>query len=91
MAIAVVWLKRDLRLSDHQSLVAAAASGLSVLLLYCFEPILLTDLHYSARHWRFVREFLQDIQQRGKRYFGSIFNPELSQTHCSPLSATGRA
>ena len=64
MAIAVVWLKRDLRLSDHQPLVDAAATRLPVLLLYCFEPLLLADPHYSARHWRFVRESLQDIQQR---------------------------
>lgn len=52
MAIAVVWLKRDLRLSDHQPLADAVASGLPVLLLYCFEPMLLADPHYSARHWR---------------------------------------
>ena len=64
MAIAVVWLKRDLRLSDHQPLLDAAATGLPVLLLYCFEPMLLQDGHYSARHWRFVRESLQDLQQR---------------------------
>lgn len=64
MTLAVVWLKRDLRLSDHQPLLDAAASGLPVLLLYCFEPMLLADPHYSARHWRFVRESLQDIQQR---------------------------
>ena len=63
MAIAVVWLKRDLRLSDHQPLADAVASGLPVLLLYCFEPMLLSDAHYSARHWRFVRESLQDLQQ----------------------------
>ena len=64
MAIAVVWLKRDLRLSDHQPLADAVASGLPILLVYCFEPMLLADPHYSARHWRFVRESLQDIQQR---------------------------
>lgn len=64
MAIAVVWLKRDLRLTDHQPLMDAAASGLAVLLLYCFEPMLLSDPHYSARHWRFVRESLEDLQTR---------------------------
>jgi len=64
MAIAIVWLKRDLRLTDHQPLADAVASGLPVLLLYCFEPMLLRDPHYSARHWRFVRESLQDLQQR---------------------------
>ncbi len=71
MAIAVLWLKRDLRLTDHQPLLEAAASGLPVLLLYCFEPMLLNDPHYSARHWRFVRESLQDIQQRVPR--GSLY------------------
>lgn len=63
MAIAVVWLKRDLRLTDHQPLAEAAASGLPVLLLYCFEPMLLNDPHYSSRHWRFIRESLEDLQQ----------------------------
>lgn len=71
MAIAVLWLKGDLRLTDHQPLLEAAASGLPVLLLYCFEPMLLNDPHYSARHWRFVRESLQDIQQRVPR--GSLY------------------
>ena len=64
MAIALVWLKRDLRLSDHQPLLEAAASGLPVLLLYCFEPEQIQDPHYSARHWRFIRQALQDLQRR---------------------------
>ncbi|NVK25625.1 MAG: deoxyribodipyrimidine photo-lyase [Gammaproteobacteria bacterium] len=64
MAIAVVWLKRDLRLSDQQALVSAAKSGLPVLLVYNFEPLLLSDEHYSARHWHFVAESLNDIKQR---------------------------
>ncbi|HKM37714.1 MAG TPA: deoxyribodipyrimidine photo-lyase [Thiopseudomonas sp.] len=34
MALAVVWLKRDLRLSDHQPLADAVASGLPVVLLW---------------------------------------------------------
>lgn len=64
MAISVVWLKRDLRLSDHAPLLAAAQTGLPVLLLYCLEPMLLNDPHYSTRHWRFVKQSLHDIQQR---------------------------
>lgn len=71
MAIAVVWLKRDLRLADHQPLCDAAATGLPVLLVYCFEPMQLTDAHFSPRHWRFVRESLQDMQQRLPR--GSLY------------------
>ena len=64
MSIAVVWLKRDLRLSDHQPLVNAINSGLPVLLVYCFEPILVNDPHYSARHWQFIIESLTDMQTK---------------------------
>ena len=58
-----MWLKRDLRLSDI-NFAERCGMVYPVLLLYCFEPMLLADPHYSARHWRFVRESLQDIQQR---------------------------
>jgi deoxyribodipyrimidine photo-lyase len=64
MAISVVWLKRDLRLSDHAPLAAAQQTGMPVLLLFCFEPMLLDDPHYSPRHWRFIKQSLHDIQQR---------------------------
>jgi deoxyribodipyrimidine photo-lyase len=62
VSAAVVWLKRDLRLGDHAALCAAAASGRPVLLLYCFEPELLADAHYSERHWRFVWQSLEDMR-----------------------------
>lgn len=52
--INLVWLKRDLRLTDHAPLQAALTSGRPTLLLYLFEPMLLGDAHYSERHWRFV-------------------------------------
>ncbi len=61
--INVVWLKRDLRLTDHRPLKLAEASDLPTLLLYVFEPILLEDPHYSERHWRFVTESLTDMNR----------------------------
>ncbi|WP_249363303.1 FAD-binding domain-containing protein [Pseudoalteromonas spongiae] len=64
MSIAVVWLKRDLRLSDHAPLLEAAKTGLPVLLVYCFEDILLDDAHYSERHWRFVSQSLRDMANK---------------------------
>jgi deoxyribodipyrimidine photo-lyase len=64
MKISVVWLKRDLRLSDHAPLVAAIAEGFPILLLYCFEPSLLAAPQSSDRHWRFVCESLKDMEQR---------------------------
>ena len=54
--INIVWFKRDLRLTDHKPLKDAEQSGLPVLLLYIFEPILINDADYSERHWRFVTQ-----------------------------------
>ncbi len=64
MSVAIVWLKRDLRLQDHMPLVKAVESGLPVLLVYFFEPMLLSDPHYTQRHWQFVIESLEDILTR---------------------------
>ncbi|MBY6064466.1 FAD-binding domain-containing protein [Pseudidiomarina sediminum] len=61
--LAIVWLKRDLRLRDHAPLQQAIASGHRVLLLYCFEPSLCADPHYDRRHWRFVWQSLTALQQ----------------------------
>jgi deoxyribodipyrimidine photo-lyase len=62
--VNVVWLKRDLRLRDHQPLFNASADGHSVILVYIIEPILLNDPHYDLRHWRFIWQSLQDINQQ---------------------------
>ena len=59
----VVWLKRDLRLSDHQPLTRAIKSGLT-LLYYVFEPDLINDPHYDERHWRFVWQSIEDINSQ---------------------------
>jgi deoxyribodipyrimidine photo-lyase len=72
MKISVVWLKRDLRLSDHAPLVAAMAEGFPILLLYCFEPSLLAAPQSSDRHWRFVCESLTDMQKQLLPWQGSL-------------------
>lgn len=63
-AVTVVWLKRDLRLRDHEPLFRAAMANERVLLLYCWEPSLLRDPHMSERHWRFVQQSLDDINRQ---------------------------
>ena len=62
-AINVVWLKRDLRLTDHEPLNHSVENGLT-LLIYIFEPLLINDPHYDLRHWRFVLQSLQDINDQ---------------------------
>ncbi|MEM1214870.1 MAG: FAD-binding domain-containing protein [Bacteroidota bacterium] len=62
--INIVWLKRDLRLRDHEPLHLAARADIPCLLVYCFEPSLVAHPDYSARHWRFAWEGLQDMNKR---------------------------
>ncbi len=73
MKISVVWLKRDLRLSDHQPLAEAIAAGFPILLLYCFEPSLIAAPQSSDRHWRFVCESLKDMEQQLIPFQGNLF------------------
>ncbi len=59
--INIVWFKRDLRLLDHEPLFKTISNGLPTLLLFCFEPSLINDPHYSQRHWNFIKESLVNI------------------------------
>jgi len=70
--ISIVWFKRDLRLTDHQPLKSAIESGDKLLLLYCFDPELIADPHYDIRHWRFVWESIQDLNESLSEYESSI-------------------
>ncbi|MEN9340672.1 MAG: hypothetical protein RIQ62_1984 [Bacteroidota bacterium] len=62
--IVIVWLKRDLRLIDHEALYYAQQQDLPVLLVYCFEPSVMQYPDSDIRHWRFVYQSLQDMQQK---------------------------
>ena len=66
--IAIVWLKRDLRLHDNEAIDNALNSGLPVLLLYVFEDILIQDPHYSDRHFNFIKESLRDMNEELKAF-----------------------
>jgi deoxyribodipyrimidine photo-lyase len=59
---AVVWFKRDLRVSDHAALAAAAETGLPVLPLYIAEPELWQQPDASARQWAFIAETLESFR-----------------------------
>ncbi|MFS4416851.1 deoxyribodipyrimidine photo-lyase/cryptochrome family protein [Maribacter sp. 2307ULW6-5] len=60
--MVVVWFKRDLRVTDHEPLVRAIASGQKILLLYSFEPLWTQDPHYSEMHLNFIKQSLEDLQ-----------------------------
>jgi len=62
--MVVVWLKRDLRLLDHEPLIKAIETNKKVLLLYCFEPLWLNDGHYGSKHINFIKQSLFDMQRQ---------------------------
>ena len=71
--INIVWFKRDLRLSDHQPLKNAFSNGLPTLLIYNFEPLLLDDVHYNERHWRFVYQSICDLNTQLARFKSRVY------------------
>ena len=60
--IVIVWLKRDLRFTDHEPLFYAQKQALPILLVYCFEPTIMQFDDSDVRHWRFVYQSLTDMQ-----------------------------
>lgn len=65
--VVIVWFKRDLRWQDHEPLAEAIAfagsNDAEVIAFTLIEPLLVKDPHYSDRHWRFVRESVDDMNQ----------------------------
>jgi deoxyribodipyrimidine photo-lyase len=62
--INIVWFKRDLRLHDNEAIYNAIQLKTPTLLLYVFENSLQNDGHYSERHWNFIKQSIQDINQQ---------------------------
>ena len=59
--INIFWFKRDLRLLDNGPLNNAISQKEKLLLIYCFEPSLKKNKHYSNRHWNFIKESINDL------------------------------
>nr|WP_294777752.1 deoxyribodipyrimidine photo-lyase [uncultured Flavobacterium sp.] len=68
----IVWFKRDLRLQDNEALYRALQSQGKVLLLYIFEPSLINDIHYSQRHFDFIKQSLEELQKELLPYHTQI-------------------
>jgi deoxyribodipyrimidine photo-lyase len=71
--INVVWFKRDIRTKDHLPLNSALESGLPILLIYVFEPVLINSPQYDKRHWRFISQSLIDANKTLKTFGAEIF------------------
>lgn len=71
--INILWLKRDLRLHDHDALQAAIDAGLPLLFLYIFEPSLIQHPNSDDRHWQFIMQSIEDMNERLLPYQSQIF------------------
>ena len=75
-AINIVWFKRDLRFTDHEPLFMAQQEKIPTLLLYFFEPSVMSYDDSDIRHWRFIFESLQEMKAKLK-----VFNSEIYIFH----------
>ena len=71
--INIVWFKRDLRFTDHAPLYFAQQDAAPILLLYCFEPSVMAGPDSDVRHWRFVYQSLQNMQEKLTDANGSLY------------------
>lgn len=62
-AVNIVWLKRDLRLTDHAPLYAAEEAPEDYIILYIFETSLLASPDYSLRHQQFLFHGIQELNK----------------------------
>ncbi len=61
--VQIVWLKRDLRLSDHRPILEASLAGPTVV-LYVFEPKLWAMPEMDRSHFDFIVQSLQVLSRR---------------------------
>jgi deoxyribodipyrimidine photo-lyase len=76
--IHIIWFKRDLRLSDHAPLKEVERVSHQVLLLYIHEPDLENDPHYDQRHFRFISQSIDDLNDQLSKHHTQVLC-----MHCS--------
>ena len=79
MSTSILWFRRDLRITDHPALAAAAASE-HVVPVFCFDTRLTGGRHASGPRTQFLLESLDDLEQslrdRGSRLVVREGRPE---------------
>ena len=64
----IVWLKRDLRLQDHEPLHRAEQAGIPYIIIYLFEPSMIEYPDTNLRHLQFVYHSLKSLNKQLKNY-----------------------
>ena len=71
-AINIVWLKRDLRLQDHEPLHKAEQAAIPYIIIYLFEPDIIQYPDTSLRHLQFVYHSIKSLDKRLESYNRSV-------------------
>jgi len=66
--INIVWLKRDLRTQDHEPLYLAEKAGIPYILLFLYEPSIITYPDTSTRHLQFCYHSIQKMNEQLQLY-----------------------
>ena len=64
----IVWLKRDLRTTDHQPLFEAEKAKTDYIIVYLFEPKIINFSDSSLRHQQFIYHSILEINRSLKKY-----------------------
>jgi deoxyribodipyrimidine photo-lyase len=64
----IVWLKRDLRLSDHEPLFNAIRSQHPTLILFIVEDCWLKAPEITNRHWQFQFDCLIEMAHKINKF-----------------------
>ncbi len=67
-SLNIVWLKRDIRSRDHESLFNAEQAGIPYLIIYIYEPTIITYPDTSPRHLQFIYQSLLGLNNTLKPY-----------------------
>lgn len=59
----IIWLKRDLRAADNESLFEGLKDR--AILVYIFEPSVSHNYDWDIRHWRFISQSLDNLEAKG--------------------------
>ena len=72
-SVNIVWLKRDLRLTDHDPLYMAENESLPYIILYIFDPDIISYPDTSTRHLQFQFHSLLSMNITIQQYFNVLW------------------
>ena len=70
--INIVWLQRDIRSQDHLPLKMAEESGLPYLIVFMFEPTILSHPDTSIRHLQFQYHSIKQLNNKLKPFHKEV-------------------